>query len=605
MSRLLRRILFATMLGMVTAEVLLQLGYCAMWWLGARPAAATAPLARADVLCIGDSFTYGMGASDPGHSYPAQLEARLRRELGPHFRVENRGWPGRSSRECLEAIDGWLAEVKPRYVCIAVGINDSWRLPEELVLPPPTAGGSAAPAGSHGEPYVWTFRLWRLAQAFRTANPFRDQPAPEGAAATAATVVSPLVGNWQLEGRAEAMRLDADGSAEVATGLGHWSSDGDRLQVVPNGAAPIVGRWQIAGSVLTVQVEPFGELRFQRSERPAKRNVAGEGVAAAERNDHATAVEAFTKAIADLPADVDDLSGLRVALVRSLCALGRSAEAAAQVDELRQRFAARGDDGSAVAFAGGLVALGKEDEALQVVERSLPHEPQSPWVWLQYATLVSKRGDLGSARRAIDRAIGLAKAQHQPDCSFFYRTKALFFRQEPDLATFADCVVIGFLEDHRQESTRQLLAQWNGKAAEQDAALRTAAAAHGLVEAEHDLLLRLRREAAGEGAEAWLAVLKSHLRQVAVHCRASGAEPIFGTYPFRGPIRQVGQAVASELQCQFLAIDITFQRLAKDEPNRVLYVADGHCNDDGYGVIAEHYARTILACEQARRGEKR
>ena len=87
--------------------------------------------------------------------------------------------------------------------------------------------------------------------------------------------------------------------------------------------------------------------------------------------------------------------------------------------------------------------------------------------------------------------------------------------------------------------------------------------------------------------------------------RTSGAEPIFGTYPFQSEIRQLEQALANELHCRFVVIDTTFQQLAKDEPKRVLHVADGHCNDDGYGVIAEHYARTILECERGKNGEKR
>ena len=59
----------------VVLEVLLQIGAGAIWFAyRRRPPAATD---RPTVLCIGDSYTFGVGASDPGHSYPAELE-RLR-----------------------------------------------------------------------------------------------------------------------------------------------------------------------------------------------------------------------------------------------------------------------------------------------------------------------------------------------------------------------------------------------------------------------------------------------------------------------------------------------------------------------------------------------
>lgn len=596
--RLLPRILLAATIGLVSAEIVLQVGYCLVWNFGARGAGTAAAAGHADVLCIGDSFTYGMGASDPAHSYPAQLEAKLRRELGDGLRVANRGWPGRNSRECLEAIDAWLAETKPKYVCIAVGINDTWRLPEEFRLPP---ANDATAAANDREPYVWTFRLWRMVQAFRTANPFRDQAmAPE-----AANGREGLVGSWVDSARTFSLRLEADGTGEAIGAKIVWSVEGDRLKVVPDGLPAYVGRWSLRGEELVVGIEQVGELRLRRvGQAPGPDHVAL-AYEAEKRGDHAVAIQEFQAAIDGAPAGTPGVVQWHSSLVSELLATGRTADANAALGRLREICAADGSDGAGEALGQALAVMGREDEALQVIEKVLPHEPTSPWIWVEYARLVSKHGRIAEARRAMDKAVALSKTAGDQDWSFLHATKALLYRNEADPATFADSAVLSHLASKERDKTRQLLSQWNVPTAAKDPALRAAAAAHGLSDADRDQLLQLRREASGEGVDAWRVVLKSHLQQLAGRCRERGAEPIFGTYPFQSEIRRIEQVVAGEMQCRFLEIDSTFQRLAKDEPKRVLRVTDGHCNDDGYGVIADHYAEVILALERARQAGKR
>ena len=73
------------------------------------------------VMCVGDSYTYGMGASSPAGAYPAQLQHLLRERTGLDWRVINKGWPGRNSRRVLEDHIGKCTEAfgrRPTFVSV-------------------------------------------------------------------------------------------------------------------------------------------------------------------------------------------------------------------------------------------------------------------------------------------------------------------------------------------------------------------------------------------------------------------------------------------------------------------------------------------------------
>lgn len=79
------------------------------------------------VLCVGDSFTFGMGASAYDQSYPAQLERMLNATPGSdRWKVLNFGKPGMNSWEVRRFLDEWIRLARPTYVCLLIGDNDSW-----------------------------------------------------------------------------------------------------------------------------------------------------------------------------------------------------------------------------------------------------------------------------------------------------------------------------------------------------------------------------------------------------------------------------------------------------------------------------------------------
>jgi acyl-CoA thioesterase-1 len=74
----------------------------------------------ATVLALGDSITYGTGAT-PETSYPTVLAALT------GWNVINAGVPGNTSAQALERLPGLLQEHKPELVIVSIGGNDFLR----------------------------------------------------------------------------------------------------------------------------------------------------------------------------------------------------------------------------------------------------------------------------------------------------------------------------------------------------------------------------------------------------------------------------------------------------------------------------------------------
>ncbi len=70
-----------------------------------------------NIICFGDSLTYGTGAS-PGMDYPSQLSRLIGRP------VINAGMPGDTTRSALTRLERDVLERSPRIVLITLGGND-------------------------------------------------------------------------------------------------------------------------------------------------------------------------------------------------------------------------------------------------------------------------------------------------------------------------------------------------------------------------------------------------------------------------------------------------------------------------------------------------
>jgi acyl-CoA thioesterase-1 len=94
----------------------------------AAPAAAQAPASREKlILAFGDSLTAGYQLK-PGQSFPAQLEAALRKE-GRQVRVHNAGVSGDTTAQGKARLPWVLGSLKqkPDLAIVALGANDMLR----------------------------------------------------------------------------------------------------------------------------------------------------------------------------------------------------------------------------------------------------------------------------------------------------------------------------------------------------------------------------------------------------------------------------------------------------------------------------------------------
>jgi acyl-CoA hydrolase len=87
----------------------------------------TAVPSGATVLALGDSLTFGTGAT-PDTAYPTVL-ARL-----SGWNVVNAGIPGHTSAQALDRLPGLLAEHQPVLVIVSIGGNDLLRRQNETAL---------------------------------------------------------------------------------------------------------------------------------------------------------------------------------------------------------------------------------------------------------------------------------------------------------------------------------------------------------------------------------------------------------------------------------------------------------------------------------------
>lgn len=137
-------------------EAALQAGSYVVWQRNRQPVPV---VGGRSALCVGDSWTFGMGSSDPlSRSYPARVQALLRTGGLADAAVVNGGQSGQNSRDVLERLPSQLAQFQPRVVCVLVGQNDYWSQPERL------ADGGQPPV-DHS---AYRFR-WRLPRLFAWA----------------------------------------------------------------------------------------------------------------------------------------------------------------------------------------------------------------------------------------------------------------------------------------------------------------------------------------------------------------------------------------------------------------------------------------------------
>ncbi len=79
-----------------------------------------------NILCIGDSYTYGVGAK-AGYTYPEQLKIILQNNYPKNkFCVINAGVPGFNSSQMLKNLSGNIERYSPDLIIIWGGVDNCW-----------------------------------------------------------------------------------------------------------------------------------------------------------------------------------------------------------------------------------------------------------------------------------------------------------------------------------------------------------------------------------------------------------------------------------------------------------------------------------------------
>jgi hypothetical protein len=622
--------------GLVLFELVLQVAAFAAWRLYGRSnaQASTDPT----VLCVGDSYTYGFGATSTRTSYPAQLEELLQTN-GLAWRVVNGGLPGRNSHDLVVQLRGQLRESRPAIVYVMVGVNDMWSHPGR-------AAEAGAPQGPPSFPRrVRTLRLLALARQAISGPRIRLPRAPatpsEAASPTgppqttratalpatpvplpvpvpSGRILAELVGSWNHDGRTA--RFGADGQLDYCGTDGRWAVDGEEIVVHTREPEPLRLRWALRGGVLHLSGGPLGQgavLERGAASRelpchtpppppsaappppsapPLPTPEEEAGMVALQKRQFAAAEKAFDQSLAAAARKgVEAGAPVHAGLARIYAQTGRTEKALAELAWLERDYERTGrPEGTAQLVVSVAEEVNRTGTVVRVARDALKKYPRNPWLWKAIAWQTFQEGDLVGAEAAIDKAIAYIPPGPQGELArpFFQEIRALIVTKR-DPKSVLRHAVSAFLRDGDEVLVTDQLTQIGPAAGEPalDSLLEELA-----VKGEDRVRLkRIMANAFDPDTKDALAILEWNVRQAVLHIRNANAEPVIIGYPFRSPVGVVLAKVAAETRAGWLDLsDAIEQRLAAGTRRDDLFVPDGHLSDAGYGVLAETVSKDVL-----------
>jgi len=98
-----------------------------------------------------------------------------------------------------------------------------------------------------------------------------------------------------------------------------------------------------------------------------------------------------------------------------------------------------------------------------------------------------------------------------------------------------------------------------------------------------------------EEDQQWRETLTGHLELILHVAQTHGAKVVVLSYPFhQAEVENTQRAFAAQHGLPFLAIRERFGHELTTLGRADLFVADGHCNDRGYGIMAEEVANVLV-----------
>ncbi|MBK8976051.1 MAG: SGNH/GDSL hydrolase family protein [Planctomycetes bacterium] len=561
-------ILLGCVLGLIALEVVLQVAAYVIW-----SRRGTQPVAGGDgdrVLCVGDSFTWGLGASDPANAYPRVLERQLA-ERGIAARVVNGGWPGNSSVDVLTPLQRRLRDYHPRLVLVLVGYNDFW------------SSGHPAPEDPDAFPFeLRTLRLLRLLYAALTGSP-RDDVDPDR---PGAVEQAPVLGAWH-DPNGVWIEFRPDGQVETPAGFlqSLWVWDAGRLWLTSReGGERQALDARVDGDSLTLAGGPFpAPVTFARG--LPERTDYERGLRAERDGRRGDAVRLYRAAVAAGGAEADRA---RRALVRMLAAGGEQAAAREVAEPLVAAWEAQRTSALGWLAIDALLDLGDVAAALRIaagfLDAGLDQDRVAELLIRRGAELADREFLIAALERALERD-GLAPARRATlagvlaslapdDVDRRLRAMVDLLLVDPDNPVFFGAL------------------SWDRERYPRDAFVRAVDATTSDPARRAALIATYDRAAAGDDRTA--DALAGNLAQIVRRCREAGAEPILLTYPIeRAQVAAAVRQVAAALQVEVIDLLAEFRARCDPAACAKLFTLDGHCNDDGYRLVGRIVAERI------------
>lgn len=271
------------------------------------------------------------------------------------------------------------------------------------------------------------------------------------------------------------------------------------------------------------------------------------------------------------------------------------------LEQLRPRIRELGDPNAAAALVLLLADVNRYKEAEEEGRLAKERYGMSPAL---ANALVKPLSQLGRAEEAIE--LGRLAVADAPQDADRLRRLAMALRlghqSEESLTLFTRL----YAENQdRGEYEKQLRKLDRGVVASEE---KCAAALAGLDLRDADraaALESLRRVRDEKGAAPPLEeVLTRDVVRMIELVQSTGARPVLVGYPPSLIALNVTlRRVAAENEIPFVDVEPTFVELLRTEKKERYFVPDGHCNDEGYAVVAEGVGRTVLELPKSAAGE--
>jgi lysophospholipase L1-like esterase len=587
-TRIALRALLATVIPLALLEAGLRVGASIARRIAASRAGPAATDGKRVVLCVGDSYTYGVGASDASHSYPGRLECRLDATTGSSWRVVDCGVPGQDSADVLRALPGQLATHSPEIVCILVGTNNRWSVPD--AGPTDADAGDDAPAGPRSE-----LRIVRLAKVVLDRFRTRDDAKP--ASARRGPGPPPFVGCW-YERDDRVLRFDPDGRAFVRGVDGRWTCGGHRLRLVTTDGRVATIEWAMAGARLRLVSDGAPPVECERaavrwtSREPDCSAPDAESGAALDLLYHGEFDAAKAALVPLLPRHAES-AALHLGLAQTFGHFGEREAAAVHVAWLERRYSAHPTKDMAEYCGWAVDAAVMGAAGLAELERLAADHPESASLHRSLAERARALGDTAHATREIDRAIALARGRDPILLAELLRQRSEIVVQSAPRQALADALESYSIDGDRGATLHDLRLLLGGQPV--DEVVGWAEQLERDDDVRRAQLVGLVRAADGDFA-ALASVLSVHLARIVALCRRRGAQPLFVGYPFDAEyVDEAFESVARAMAVPYVRNAARFDDEVTRRPREELFISDGHCTDAGYDLLAGAVA------EEARR----